>query len=203
MRKQTKQTATVALVILQFAVFLILSFGGMTEDAYYMLGHGAMYVPYILQGEYYRLFTSMFLHFGFVHLMNNMISLFVIGWNLEPVIGRVRLIAIFLLSGLGGNVVSAVFDILRRDYAVSAGASGAIFGLTGALLCLAIRCRGRVGNVTRQGMVLMVGISLYLGFTEAGVDNAAHVGGLLTGMLVSLLLCRKRHLERRTFAQNG
>ncbi len=203
MRYQAKPIGTIALAVIQVAVFLILSFGGMTEDAYYMLNHGAAYTPYILEGgEYYRLFTSMFLHFGFSHLMNNMLSFLVFGWNLEPVIGSVRLVLIFIVSGLGGNLLSLALDVVRQGYTISAGASGAIFGMAGALLWLAIRNRGQVGRITQRGMFLMIGISLYLGFTSEGVDNAAHVGGLITGFLVAIIICRKKNAKRSAFIQD-
>ena len=164
------------------------------EDGMYMLEHGAMYVPFVVEyKEYYRLFTCMFLHFGFSHLMNNMLTLVVIGWNVEMFVGKIRFLVIYFLSGLGGNLLSMAVDIWKQDYSVSAGASGAIFGLTGAMLCLAILNHGRAGNITKQGMIVMIFISLYTGFTSGGVDNFAHIGGLLTGCLVTTLLCWKRN----------
>ena len=78
--------------------------------------------------------------------------------------------------------------IITQDYVVSAGASGAIFGLTGSLLALTIIYRGRVGQVTSRDMVIMIVLNLYLGFTSQGVDNLAHIGGLITGFLVTFLL---------------
>ena len=161
----------------------------MTESAAYMLEHGAMYVPYIIEnGEYFRLFTSMFLHFGFSHLLNNMVTLVIMGRYVEPVVGKVRFLVIYVLSGLGGNLLSYVGEAVTGEYAVSAGASGAIFGITGSLLALTMIYRGRVGQITSRDMVIMIGISLYLGFTSQGVDNLAHIGGLITGLLVTLLV---------------
>ena len=194
MGNQKKAVCTIGIAAVNVIVFLLLSFGGRTEDGMYMLEHGAMYVPYVVEyKEYYRLFTCIFLHFGFSHLMNNMLTLVVVGWNVEMFVGKARFLTIYLLSGLGGNLLSMAADIWRQDYSVSAGASGAIFGLTGALLCLAILNHGRVGNITKQGMIVMILISLYTGFTSGGVDNLAHVGGLLTGILVTALLCWKRN----------
>lgn len=193
MANQKNGICTKVLIIINVAYFLILSLGGMTEDGFYMLEHGAAFAPYIIEyKEYYRLFTSMFLHFGVTHLMNNMITLGVVGLNVEPVVGKVRFLIIYLVSGLCGNISSLVYDMKTQDYAISAGASGAIFGLTGALLALTIIGRGRVGNVTRQGMLFMVLFSLYLGFTEEGVDNFAHIGGLLAGMLITFLLAPRK-----------
>ena len=112
------------LAAVNVAVFFFLSFQGMTEDAGFMLEHGAMYVPLMLeQGKYSPLFTSMFLHLGFSHLVNNMVMLLVIGWNLELEIGRIKFVIIYFASGLCGNVASALWDLRTGDYAVSAGAS--------------------------------------------------------------------------------
>ena len=192
MANQKKAVCTIG--IANIIVFLLLSFGGRMEDGMYMLEHGAMYVPFVVEyKEYYRLFTCMFLHFGFSHLMNNMLTLVVIGWNVEMFVGKIRFLVIYFLSGLGGNLLSMAVDIWKQDYSVSAGASGAIFGLTGAMLCLAILNHGRAGNITKQGMIVMIFISLYTGFTSGGVDNFAHIGGLLTGCLVTTLLCWKRN----------
>ena len=174
---------TIAIAAANVLIFLGLSFMGMTEDSTFMMEHGAMYVPYLMNGErYYTLITSMFLHFGFSHLMNNMVMLLVIGYSLEPEIGKIRFLFIYLGSGLMGNLVSAWFDVSQGSYAVSAGASGAIFGIVGALLYVAIRNHGRVGEISTRGLVLMAGLSLYYGFTAQGVDNAAHIGGLISGV---------------------
>lgn len=192
-RYRKKAYITVALVVINVAIFLVLSFQGMTEDAEFMAKHGAMYVPYVAEaGEYYRLFTSMFLHFGFEHLMNNMIILLLVGWNLEIEIGWIKYLIIYLGSGFAGNILSALFDIYQGDYAVSAGASGAIFGLIGALLWVAIRNHGQIGNMTGRGILFMIALSLYYGFTSSGVDNAAHVGGLVMGFVLAILLYWKR-----------
>ena len=168
---------TIAIAVANVLIFLGLSFMGMTEDSAFMMEHGAMYVPYLMNGE----------HFGFSHLMNNMVMLLVIGYSLEPEIGKIRFLLIYLGSGLMGNLVSAWFDVSQGSYAVSAGASGAIFGIVGALLYVAIRNHGRVGEISTRGLVLMAGLSLYYGFTAQGVDNAAHIGGLISGFLLAVL----------------
>lgn len=190
---QKKAYMTIMLAAVNVLIFFALTAQGMTEDPQFMLYHGAMYVPYVAEaGEYYRLFTSMFLHFGFDHLINNMVILLVMGWNLEQEIGKIKYLIIYLGSGLCGNILSAVFEIRVEEYSVSAGASGAIFGLIGALLYVAVRNRGRIGNVTGRGIVFMIVLSLYYGFTSTGVDNAAHIGGLISGFLLSVCLYWKR-----------
>ncbi len=193
-----KAPCTAALIVVNVAVFIFLSFGGMTEDAYYMLQNGAMYLPLLQQGEYYRMFTSIFLHFGFSHLVNNMLMLGVMGWQLELVIGRIKFLIIYFAAGLGGNVLSALAELRTGDYAVSAGASGAIFGIIGALLYIAVRNHGQIGNVSGQGILIMVALTLYYGFTSSGVDNFAHIGGLAAGFVLAVLLYRERDEEFRS-----
>lgn len=198
-----KQKCTILLIAANVIVFFVLSFSGMTEDAQYMLDHGAMYVPYMMEGEeYYRLFTSLFMHFGFDHLMNNMVMLGVIGWNLEYEIGSIKFMIIYLVSGLSGNILSAFGDMYIGEYAVSAGASGAVFGIVGALLYVAIRNKGQIGNISGRGLVFTTVLSLYYGFTSSGVDNLAHIGGLAAGFILGVLLYWKRKRKRRRYVRN-
>lgn len=192
---------TIILAAVNVIVFFILTSRGMTEDGMFLLEHGAMYVPKVQEdGEFYRLFTSMFLHFGFQHLMNNMVVLVLVGWNLELEIGKIRFVLIYILSGLGGNVLSSWWEVITADYAISAGASGAVFGIIGALLYVAIRNHGRIGEISGRGLVFMIIISLYYGFSSGGVDNMAHIGGLFTGFVSGILLYWKRNRKDRTFS---
>ncbi len=198
MENKREMPCTILLAAVNVIVFVILSFGGMTEDGWYMLQHGAMYTPNLLiDQEYYRLFTSMFLHFGFTHLMNNMVTLVIVGRYLESAVGKLKFLIIYILSGLGGNILSLMGDVLLGEYSISAGASGAIFGLTGALLCLTLMNRGKIAGITKQSMMIMIGISLYNGFASEGVNNLAHIGGLISGFLVAFALCAKQYLKRR------
>ena len=101
-----------------------------------------------------------------------------------------KYLLIYLLSGLGGSLLSMVYMLKTGDMAVSAGASGAIFGVIGALLYLVIRNKGRIGTLTTRGLVLMIALCLYYGFTATGVDNWCHIGGLVMGFLLAVLLYR-------------
>ena len=152
-----------------------------------------MYSDFVIQDhEYYRLFTCLFLHFGIEHLLNNMVILGALGWNLELQTGKIRFLLIYFGSGLFGNVVSLIFHGAAQEYTVSAGASGAIFGLMGALLWVVIANHGRLGRLSGRGMLVMVALSLYFGLSSSGVDNYAHIGGLVCGFLLALILYRKR-----------
>lgn len=193
MRKRPEAVCTAAMIVINIGIFLILSVFGDTEDVAFMLGHGAMYEPMITQEhEYYRIFTSIFLHFGISHLLNNMVLLGALGWNLEMEIGKIRFLIIYLLSGIGGNLLSLYCGMSSESYAVSAGASGALFGLMGALLYVVIANRGRLGRLSGRGLLFMVVLSLYFGLTSSGVDNWAHIGGLLCGFILAVLLYRRR-----------
>lgn len=97
----------------------------------HMLQCGAAYTPAIMQGEYYRIFTSMFLHFGPQHLGNNMLVLFVLGGRLERTVGKLKYLLIYLLGGMGGNLLCLFLELDSADFAVSAGASGAVFAVDG------------------------------------------------------------------------
>ena len=202
--KKNKVSApcTILLAAINVIVFFFFTSQGMTEDGLFLLEHGAMYVPRIMEDEdYYRLFSSMFLHFGFEHLMNNMVTLVLLGWNLEIEIGKFKFLVIYILSGLGGNFLSAWYELWTADYSISAGASGAIFGVIGALLYVAMRNRGRIGDISGRGIVFMIILSLYYGFTSSGVDNLAHIGGLITGFVLGILLYWKRNGKGGTNSQ--
>lgn len=195
MRQKPEAICTVALIVINIAVFFILTLFGDTEDAVFMLEHGAMYEPYVVEGhEYYRIFTCLFLHFGITHLLNNMVLLGALGWNLELEIGKVRFLIIYFVSGIGGNILSLLYDLRLEQPAVSAGASGAIFGLMGALLYVVIANRGRLGRLSGRGMLFMVVLSLYFGLTSSGVDNLAHIGGLIAGFLMAVILYRRKQI---------
>lgn len=199
-RYKPEAVCTVGLIVVNVAVFMIMTMFGDTEDAVFMLQHGAMYEPFVIeQHEYYRMFTCLFLHFGIDHLLNNMVMLGALGWNLEQEIGRVRFLVIYFVSGIAGNILSLFYDLSTGNPAVSAGASGAIFGLMGALLYVVILNRGRLGRLSGRGMLIMVALSLYFGFASSGVDNLAHIGGLVSGFILAALLYRKKKTYERSY----
>ena len=173
-----------AIVVLNVAFFFFLELHGSTErDTDMMIHYGAMFIPAVVEGkEYYRLFTSMFMHFGFAHLLNNMIILFVLGDNLERALGRLKYLIFYLICGVNMN---------EFRQSVSAGASGAIFGVIGGLLYAVTINRGQLEDLSSRQLVLLVVCSLYYGFTSTGVDNVAHVGGLILGIALAAVMYRK------------
>lgn len=125
---------TYVILIANAAVFLWLSMIGSTNDAAFMAAHGALLTQDVIAGKWQELFTSMFLHFGIDHLASNMIVLIAVGLPLEKLIGPVRFGIIYLVSGLAGNVLSMALELRTGLFAVSAGASGAVLGLMGAVI---------------------------------------------------------------------
>ncbi len=194
---RSRKKATLALVGANILVFLVLSVMGNTENASFMYRHGACWAPDVEDGEYWRLVTSMFMHFGVVHLMYNMLCLFTLGDLLERIAGTVRYLIIYLAGGLIGNVVSVVIALKMGNLAVSAGASGCIFAVIGALLWLVILNNGRLGGIRLDRMILMIVLMAAQGFVEGGTDNAAHLGGLAAGFLLGVLLLRKKQMGGR------
>ena len=181
-----------AMVILNVLVFFVMSFAGSTEDIEFMLEHGAMYVPAVLEnGEYYRFFTCMFIHFGFMHLAGNMVVLMFLGDNVERATGKIRFILIYILGGLMGSIGSFIYAMSYNPGIVSAGASGAIFALIGALLWLVIRNKGRLEDMTTLKMCVLIAYALYNGIASKNVDMAAHLFGLVGGFLAAIILYRK------------
>lgn len=180
-----------SLIALNILYFLYLELLGSTENTRFMMEHGAMFTPLILEEhQYYRLFSSLFMHFGIEHLVNNMLVLFVLGDNLERALGKVKYLIFYLLCGAGANVVSMLAELQDPVQAVSAGASGAIFGVVGGLICAVAKNRGRLEDLSTRQLVVMAVFSLYMGFTSQGVNNVAHVAGLVCGLILGALMYR-------------
>ena len=187
-----RKKGTLALVAVNILVFIVLSFRGNTESAAFMYRHGACWAPDVQDGQYWRLVTSMFMHFGIVHLLYNMLCLFTLGDLLERICGTLRFLIIYLAGGLIGNVVSVMLALRARNMAVSAGASGCIFAVIGAILWLVILNNGRLAGIRLNRMVLMIVLMAAQGFMDGGTDNAAHLGGLAAGFVIGVLMFRKR-----------
>lgn len=185
---------TVALVAVNIAVFaamLTQGAGLWHSQSGVQLAWGAGFGPATKDGEWWRLGTAMFLHFGLLHLAVNMWALWDAGRLVERLYGSLRLAALYFASGLTGNLLSL---IVQGDRAVSGGASGAIFGVYGALLVCLWYERRQVHPVEFRwlfgGAAVFSIATLGLGLIIPGIDNAAHVGGLTTGVLTGAVLVR-------------
>lgn len=177
------------LVAINIAVYVILQLTGLQDKA---VEKGSLFwLEIINNNEYYRLFSSMFLHGNLEHLLYNMLTLGAIGSTLEKNIGKVKYLIIYLLSGIVAGLVSMSYNMEKELYIPSIGASGAIFGVIGAMFLIVLVNKGRVDNLGKRQMLLFIVLSLYGGFKSQGVDNVAHVGGLIAGIILALIIYRK------------
>lgn len=188
-----KISVSVVLICLNVLAFLGVEITGGSQDLQNMLSWGAGYAPLVEQGhEYYRLFTCMFLHFGMEHLVNNMLALYFVGGHLERAVGKINFILIYLAGGVGASCLSYYRDIQQGSAHISAGASGAVFAVIGAMIYVLLLNRGRLQGLTVRQMVFMAVLSLYYGFTTTGVDNTAHIGGIFCGFLLAVIFYRRK-----------
>ncbi|MCQ2530370.1 MAG: rhomboid family intramembrane serine protease [Lachnospiraceae bacterium] len=179
---------TVALIAINVIWFIVLLFKGDPSKASYMAEMGASYGPYVFEDhQFWRILTSMFMHFNFQHLLGNMIYLGIAGFNLEKTIGHVKYILIYMLSGIGAGLLSCAYYYFTGVNTVCAGASGAIYGLIGAVIVLTFKSRGRLSKSmmwVRIGIVLL--FLFYSNFTNSQVDAVAHIAGFLFGIILTL-----------------
>ena len=172
----------IGICIVLFALMYLLGNG--SEDINTLLFFGANLDALVKEGQIYRLFTCIFLHIGIWHLVCNIYSLYIIGTEIENLFGKIKYLIIFIGSGVCGSLLSMAFT----HNTVSAGASGAIFGLLGALLYFGYYYRAYLGNSIRKSILPVIAINLVIGFMSNGIDNAAHIGGLIGGILLSMLV---------------
>lgn len=184
--------------LLIYLIMVICGFGFMSFSGKDLLIWGANYRPSVLRGDWWRLLTSIFLHGGILHILANMYGLVFVGLFLEPILGRTKYLIVYILTG----IIASLSSIWWYKATVSVGASGAIFGLYGvflALLLVNIFPKDMKGGFLLSTSIF-VGYNLLMGLT-GGIDNAAHIGGLLSGFIAGLLLYPflKNHSNRQRY----
>lgn len=182
--KNNKPIITYILIFINIVMFVLMyMLGNGSENTNTLIDFGANYILLTKAGEYYRLITSGFLHIGVIHLLLNMYSLYIVGTQVEYFYGKVKYIIIYLFSLIMGSLFTVALSSVNT---VSAGASGAIFGLLGSILYFGVKYRGYIGNSLVNQIVPVVVLNLIIGFTTPGIGNAAHIGGLIGGYLISM-----------------
>lgn len=196
----TRPVITPALLIANCAVFACTVYAGagfLQPNGPLLIQWGANYGPRTLDGEWWRLFTSMFLHFGVLHLALNMWALWGMGQLTEKLYGSAYFLVLYVFAGLSGSLASLYWHPNLN----SAGASGAIFGVLGGLFAFMVNPKTRipasVAAVHRKSAVVFIFYNLFNGFAHAGIDNAAHIGGLVGGFAMGWMLARPVDLEAR------
>jgi membrane associated rhomboid family serine protease len=180
--------ATYALIAANVVVFFLQYAGNHVEARF------GLWPPAVAGGQYERLVTSAFLHYGPVHLLFNMWALYVVGQSLEQWLGRVRFVILYLLSALGGSITALLFAPLNTN---TAGASGAVFGLFAAIFVVAKRMR-----FDARGIAVLIGLNLLITFTVPNISWQGHVGGLVTGAALAFAYAYAPR-DRQTLIQIG
>lgn len=193
----SRYRVTYSIIIINIIIYIISSIGSMdlmNMDNRLLLDMGALYTPYIvLDNQWWRLFTSMFLHGGMMHIVMNMFSLYIVGKGVEIYFNKLSYLAIYLSSGLVGGLVS----IYIHQESIGIGASGAIFGIFGALAGLFLAKRAYINPQSKAfmksfGMIIL--LNIIIGLSIPSVDMSAHIGGLIVGIFAGFILSKNPKL---------
>ena len=181
---------TVTLIIINILIFIykdmILDF---IDQQIFLVKYSNISTVTFSAKQYYRLFTCTFLHSDFSHLASNMMSLFFVGYYLEPIMGHIKYIILYLLSGIFASVCSVVYFTGAGVTALCIGASGAVFGVLGAYVTFALLGRFERYQLSIPRILLMVGLALFGGMQNTNIDNAAHIGGIIFGSILAYIYC--------------
>ncbi len=183
-----KPVFTYVFIVLQVLMFLVLEWKGGSTNPAVLIQYGAKFNPLIKEGEWWRFFTPIFLHIGFFHLFMNTMALYYLGMTVERLYGSWRFFVIYLLAGFFGTLGSFLFTS-----SLSAGASGAIFGLFGALLYFGTVYRHLFLQTMGTNIIGLIVLNLVFGLIIPGIDNAGHIGGLIGGFLAASIVHLPRH----------
>ena len=186
LRKYSYCAVNLILAAVQILVFILCT---ATGNKMYIAGRCGTDLV-LAQGQYWRLLTSVFLHAGLSHLGSNLLVQILMGNAVERNLGHIRYLALYLLSGIGGNVISVLYDRAQGVNIYSVGASGAVFGVMGTLFVLIIRGRKKLrsGSSLLTRAAFAVFYAVYSGFRNPYTDNAAHLGGLAFGVVLGVRL---------------
>ncbi len=192
-----------AIIIINIAVFLAFELFGRSVKGQLLYSRGALDAERVIKNqEYYRLLTCMFLHSGMDHIVNNMLILWFLGGYLERQAGHIKFLILYFATGILAGIASMSYNIYIGRHVVSVGASGAIFGVVGAVAVNIFLHRKEAKELTARKMFLFLVLSIYGGFTTQGIDNVAHIGGAISGMVLGFIISRRemskqsRHLFR-------
>ena len=188
MRKYSKRLyVTTVLIAANVLVYLWLSFLGDTENTQFLLEHGAMNTSLVMQGEWWRIFTHMFMHAGVYHLFSNMIMLAAIGFELEEVLGGIKYSIVYFVGGLGATAFSSWYEITNNMNFVDVGASGAVMAVFAAFTVVIIKNRKDYDKTVAIRMILVLALMVF-GNMGPEVNWMAHLGGAVTGLILGVIL---------------
>lgn len=182
----------IAINVVLYIITAIMSKNILDINAYVLLYMGGNYGALVSKGQVWRLLTCAFLHGGLIHILCNMYVLYAIGPQVEILFGRVKYIIIYFFSAIGGSLLS--FTCSPNN--LSIGASGAIFGLFGAMVVFVLKYKDRIPKKVLNNLFGVIILNLLIGFNLQGIDNFGHIGGLLAGALVAFLILTKEAKDR-------
>lgn len=182
----------IAINVVLYIITAIMSKNILDINAYVLLYIGGNYGALVSHGQVWRLLTCAFLHGGLIHILCNMYALYAIGPQVEILFGRVKYIIIYFFSAVGGSLLSYIFSPNN----LSIGASGAIFGLFGAMVVFVLKYKDRIPKKVLNNLFGVIILNLLIGFNLQGIDNFGHIGGLLAGALVAFLILTKEAGDR-------
>ncbi|GIO23133.1 rhomboid family intramembrane serine protease [Oceanobacillus sp. J11TS1] len=183
---------TYILIAINVIVFILQITTGDLQNTQHLINMGANFNLLVMEGEWWRFFSSMFLHLDFIHILMNMIALYFLGTAIERIFGRTRFLLIYFLGGLTGSIASFAFSIN-----VSVGASGAIFALFGALLLFGLIYKQIFFQTMGHSIIVILAINLVVGFTDPQIDMGAHIGGLVGGFLMTTAMYVPRRKNQK------
>ena len=190
--KYKESLVTYILICVNILIFIITAFLSKSIyniNSYTLIELGAKVNVLINNGQPWRLITCTFLHGGLAHIAFNMYALKIIGSEVEYVYGKIKYIVIYLISALGGSIFSYLFNA----NSISVGASGAIFGLLGAMIIFGIRHKNKIGKAYIINLFKVLLINIFIGVTLSNIDNGAHIGGLIFGCISALAVKDKKY----------
>lgn len=183
---------TYLFLAIQCLLFLLMELSGGSQNIETLIRFGAKYNVLIDDGQWWRFITPIFLHIGFMHLLMNSVALYLIGIQVEKIYGSVRFFFIYMSAGIAGVYASYLMNL-----SISAGASGAIFGCFGALLYVAIIYKDVLSKELMSSVIGIIGINLVFGILMSNVDNAGHIGGLIGGIIVAILVKTPSQISKK------
>jgi rhomboid protease GluP len=186
--KTNLKYSTIWIAVVNVLIFIGMTFLGIDKYNEIVNDFASNYRIVLDKGEWYRIFTAMFLHADADHLIGNMLSLCVIGLFVEKAMGRVKFVIAYFATGIIAGLVSMGYNMYLGDNVYSLGASGAVYGLIGVFIVILIADKGETYRINVTRMIIYLVLCGYATMTESNIDHAAHIGGLIAGLVLGIIM---------------